>query len=876
MKFYSAIIFCLWACYTSAQIDPYDRFTFPENLASPEVLTPRQFLGYRLGERFTAYATAVSYFDYLAAQSPRIKAERYGSTYEGRPLVLLTVSSEVNMNRLEEIQQRQQLLVNSYRGGGEEIEDVLRDQPVINSYSYNIHGNEASSTEAALQVAYELATCEDEEILAALDSSVILLFVCINPDGRDRYVYWYNGMARATGGEDPNDLEHHAPWPNGRTNHYWFDLNRDWVWGVHPESRGHTAAYQRWMPSVHTDYHEQGYDANYFTVPGTTPRNLLLPDAYESWADTFGRANIARFDAQGISYFTRDRFDFFYPSYGSSYPSVMGAIGMLTEQGGIAAGRAVETEDGYVLTLRQRIWDHYTTSIAQVKTAAANRRALIEYSLAAWNPLTSKEGTTGYLIEDDGSDYVQDFLQMLLLNGVEVERTTEELSTTGTSYRDGITTERAHPTGSLIIATEQARHLFLNSIMSRSLEIEDSVMYDMSTWSAPLAYNLEAYTFSSPVQVNTEPVTVIERRGEVRGTDNPAAVYAYAIDWSQRQAPRALAALWAAGLRVRAALESFTTDDGTTFSAGTLIVLRGRNLEHADVLPALMRQLADDHGLQVHASATGRMQSGNDLASTRNFPLRVPQVAMLVEPPFDTYTSGQVYFLFDWETQLPVTRIRASLLRQTAIPKFGSRYGYATLNEYDVLILPNADDLEAVFGKEELAQLKAWVSAGGTLVTVGTTAEYFANASDFNEQEVRSPARDTSQEAADLSYAERTAYFGKQNVPGTALHASIDTTHPLGFGLKPEVYTLKFGSTALVPAAELQSVGRYAADSTALLAAGYASQENLDRLAGNTWAGVRMLGQGKIIYLLDNPHYRMFWRGPSRLMQNAVMIVPGM
>ena len=859
-----------------AQTDVYERFAFPENLAQSEVLTPRQFLGYRLGERFTEYATAVSYFDYLTAQSPRIKAERYGSTYEGRPLVLLTVSSEENMDRLEEIRQNQQRLVNGFRGlSSTQVADIRADQPVVNSYSYNIHGNEASSTEAALQVAYELATSQDAETIAALDSSVVLLFVCINPDGRDRYVYWYNGMARATGGEDPNDLEHHAPWPNGRTNHYWFDLNRDWVWGVHPESRGHTAAYQRWMPSVHTDYHEQGYDANYFTVPGTTPRNLLLPDAYESWADTFGRANIARFDAQGVSYFTRDRFDFYYPSYGSSYPSVMGAIGMLTEQGGIAAGRAVETEDGYILTLRQRIWDHYTTSIAQVKTAAANRRALIDYSLAAWNPLGSKEGTTGYLIENDGSDYVEDFLQMLLLNGVEVERTTEDLIATGTSYRDGTDAERSHPAGSLIIATEQARHLFLNSIMSRTLEIEDSVMYDMSTWSAPLAYNLEAYSFSSPVRVNTEPVTIIERSGAVTGVDNTAA-YAYAIDWSQRHAPRALAALWEAGLRVRAALEAFTADDGTNYSAGTLIVLRGRNLEHADVLPDLMRRLADDYGLQIRGFATGRMQSGNDLASTRNFPVKQPRVAMLVEPPFDTYTSGQVYFLFDWETQLPVTRIRASLLRQTGIPKFGSRYGYATLDDYDVLILPDADDLEDVFGKDELAQLSAWISAGGTLVTVGSSAAYFTEASDFNQQALRRPARDTSRAAASLTYAERTAYFGKQNVPGTALHASIDITHPLGFGLKPEVYTLKFGSTALVPAAELQSVGRYSADSTALLAAGYASQENLDRLAGNTWAGVRSLGQGKIVYLLDNPHYRMFWRGPSRLMQNAVMIVPGM
>ncbi len=875
MRYYFILLLATLCCDLFAQQDVYERLTFPENLETPAIRSPRQFLGYRLGERFTEYARSVEYFEYLAERSARIKLERYGSTYEGRPLLQLTVSSTENMGRLETIRQNQLLLTNGFRGAGPQVQEILREQPVINSYSYSIHGNEASSTEAAMQFAYELATTEDGQLIEALQRSVILLFVCINPDGRDRYVYWYNGMARATGGAEPRDLEHYAPWPNGRTNHYWFDLNRDWIWGVHPESRGHARAYQRWMPNVHTDYHEQGYDANYFTVPGTTPRNLLLPDAYETWADTFGRANIRQFDRQGISYFTRDRFDFFYPGYGSSYPSVMGAIGMLVEQGGIAGGRAVETEDGYVLTLRQRIWDHYTTSIAQAKTAAANREALLRYSLEAWDPLTSKQGTTGYLIEDDGSAFLEDFVDVLLRNGVEIERTTEPLEMEGSGYRDGQTTRRTHPTGSLIIATEQPRHLFLNSIMTNDLAIEDSVMYDMSTWSAPLAYNLEAYRFSAPVAVNTEPYVADRREGMVmEPADGPA--YAYVIDWQQRHAPRALADLWKAGLRVRAALEPFTADGGETFSAGSLIILRGRNLENEDTLPGLLRQVAEDHGLRVHGFTTGRMRDGNDLASTRNFPVKAPRVAMLVDEPFNTYTSGQVYFLFDWETRLPVTRIRTSVLRQTALPKFGSRYGYADLNDYDVLILPDADDLGEVFGKEERATLRDWMTAGGTLITIGSSAEFFTAENDFTDQEVLQSPRDTSQAAADLTYAERTDYYGKQNVPGAALNATLDITHPLAFGLKPEVFTLKFGSNSLRPAAGLQSVGRYARDSTALLAAGYANQANLNQLAGNTWAGVRTIGRGKLVYLLDNPHYRMFWRGPSRLMQNAVMIVPGM
>jgi hypothetical protein len=890
MRLFLLLQFFLISVLTFGQQDIYERLPLTEGTRA-ELPSPADFLGYRLGERFTEYARSVEYFRLLAAASDRVDIAQYGETYEQRPLLLLTISSEENMARIDDIRAAQLDLVarsqvlqlrsaelqgkDNKQGGGTAD---LSTHPVINSYSYNIHGNEASSTEAAMQVAWELATTTDPAVLTALTQTVNLLFVCINPDGRDRYVYWANSVARRTGGQEPRDLEHYAPWPNGRTNHYWFDLNRDWVWGVHPESRGHTAAYQQWMPQVHTDYHEQGYDANYFTVPGTTPRNLLLPDAYEGWADTFGRANITEFNKKGLSYFTRDRFDFYYPSYGSSYPTVMGAIGMLTEQGGIGGHRAVETEDGYVLTFRQRIYDHYVTSIAQVKAAARNRRALIDYSLAAWNPLNSKSAATAYVIENDGSEFFEDALEMLLLNGVEVERTTEEIAAPATSFRGNISGTHFFPTGSLIIGTEQPRHLFVNSILSQDLQIEDSVMYDMSTWSAPLAYNLEAYSVSSPILVKTERVTEVERSGRFITGNRSRPAYAYVISWNQRRAPNALAKLWAAGYRVRVTNTTFTDDDGTEFAAGSLIILAGRQEDKPD-MDVFMGKLANDCSIDVHRFETGRMATGQDLANTRNFPVKQPKVALLVEPPFDVYTSGQIYFLFDWETELPVDRIRASTLLQTAIPKFGSRYGLADLADYDVLILPEANDLAAVFGKEEQRQLREWLSAGGTLVAIGSSAEFFTKESGFlNPQEVSKPeATDEDKAAAAaLNYDERTDYYGKQRIPGAALNATVDVSHPLAWGVKSEVFTLKFGNRSLTPEAKLESVGRYVSEADDLLAAGYASRPNLDSLAGQTWAGVRSVGQGRIVYFMDNPHYRMFWRGPSRMMQNAVMVVPGM
>lgn len=868
---------CLFPIFLSAQIDlTPERYDFePDIPYNSAIQTPAAFLGYELGDRFTIYADATDYFNYLAETSDRVLINQYGTTYEGRPLYNLVISSADNISQIDRIQEEHMQLLESANLSAEEQQQLAANLPTFTSFSYNIHGNEASSTEAAMQVAYRLAAATDDETSAVLDASVVIMFICINPDGRDRYIYWYNGMARALPATNPDELEHYAPWPNGRTNHYWFDLNRDWVWGVHPESRGHTSEYQRWMPQVHVDYHEQGYNANYFTAPGTTPRNLLLPDNYEAFSDTFGRANIAEFDRFGLNYFTRDAFDFYYPSYGSSYPSVMGAIGMLTEQGGIAAGRAVETNDGFVLLLRQRVFDHYITSIATIKKAAERRRELLEYSITAWDPATDKAEARTYYFPADGGMYLTDVVKMLLMNGIDVEQTTTATNLSGVmDFRSGDQMSVALPEGSYVVRADQPRHLFIQSVLGRNLEIEDSVMYDMSTWSAPIAYNIEAYTGTTAATVATQAVESADWTGTVLGA-GASPVYAYVIDWNQRWAPRALAMLWEKGYRVRSAISEFEFR-GQKYPAGSLIVLRGRNLERADSLARHMAEIAAAAPVNIQAFSTGRMDAGYDLASTRNVPVKQPKVAMLVEPPFDTYTSGQIYFLFDQDTQLPVDRVRASDLLQTDLPKFGQRYGYANLNDYDVLILPDGgNDLSALFGKSGMPQLKNWIQQGGTVVALEAAALFFTKQSKFNELEALVNERDSSEAASLLQYGDRTDYYGKKNIPGSALNASIDTTNPLGFGLEPKVYTLKFGTSALQPDARLQSVGRYADDTDNLLVAGYAASDNLERLAGKTFAGVMSMGAGKIVYLLDNPHYRMFWRGPSRMMQNAVMLVPG-
>ncbi len=846
------------------------RFDFaPTTSFDASIPTPADFLGYELGTRFTLYADVVAYIKALAAASDRVTLHEYGRTHEDRPLHYLVVTLPDHHARIDEIRRNNLRLADPQALSDGDAETLLADHPIITWLSYNVHGNEASTTEAVMQVAYHLAAAQDPDVTALLRQSVVILDPCINPDGRDRYAYWYRSMQSHVLNLNVDDIEHDEPWPGGRTNHYWFDLNRDWVWLVHPESQGRIAAYQQWLPQVHVDYHEQGFNANYFTMPGTTPRNLLLPDDYEGWSDAFGRGNIAEFDQRQINYFTREAFDFFYPGYGSSYPSTMGAIGMLTEQGGGSRGaRAVETEDGYVLTLRQRVFDHYITSLAAIKTAADNRDGLLRYFRNTFSQAANKGDAAAYVFPDDPerSAYLYDVIDMLMKHGARVERADAAFTVSDArDYWDDAPRRRSFEAGTYLVFTDQPRHLFINTVLQRQMAIEDSVMYDMATWSAPLAYNLDAFWTTSKPGVATTP---LDRAPAPRANViNPNAGYAYVIDWRQRNAPKALAKLWEAGYRVRAARKGF--GDGTRdFPPGTLIVLLGRN--QGKPAQADMERIAQEGGVVIIGMNTGRMETGIDLASRDSRPVKKPKTALLVDAPFNAYTAGQLWYLFDQETGLGISRLRVGELGDTK------------LSEYDVMIIPGTrGPLSAVIDSVQVQRLKAWVEAGGTLIaTEGSARALTKNRLGLTDVELASDQKDEATDeipsSAYTTYAARGDSTGLDRIPGSALRGWIDQTHPIAFGLPDRLYSLKFDTDALLPSDDLETVGYYDRDVSTLLTAGYASQKNLRTLAGNAFAAVREMGEGRVVFLLDNTQYRMFWIGPARMMQNAVMLAPGM
>lgn len=852
-----------------------ERFSFDAALAyDASIPTPASFLGYEHGEKFTFHAHVLDYYEALAESSDRVTLHEYGHSHEGRRLVYAVITSAENQGRIEEIRE------NNLRLADPEDSDALElieNQPIVHWMSYNVHGNEPSSTEAAMQVSYRLAAAEDAETATMLDNVVVIIDPCMNPDGRDRYAYWYTSMHSKLMNTNPDDLEHSEPWPGGRTNHYWFDLNRDWVWLVHPESQGRIKAYQHWMPQVHIDYHEQGFNANYFTHPGTTPRNLNLPDEYNEWEEAFGHGDAMAFDEYQISYFARERFDFYYPGYGSSYPSLMGAIGQLREQGGHSrGGRAVETNDGYILTLRQRIFDHYLTSFAGIKTSLDNRADLLSYFRKALTPGNDPaRREKAYILHDQDNMYTHKIVNMMMEHGVEVERAQEAFTVADArDYWTAEPTRMQFDEGTYLIKTDQARHLFVNTIMQRQMAIEDSIMYDMATWSAPMAYNVKAAWTERDLNVNS--VVMAEAPGHSGSIENADATYAYVIDWKQTDAPKALAHLWKLGYNVRSIQRPFFTETDT-LSRGSLVVLLGRNRDKMPAAASDMETIAQAAGVHIVGLDTGWSEEGLNPASSWSVPLDKPNVALLVDPPFSSYTSGQLWFLFEEWTDFPINRIRT-----TDLPRI-------ELDKYDVLLLPGAGNLGAYMDSSRIESIKQWVRNGGTLVGTESSARFLTkDRSRMTPIELAKDSTDEDKDDDDAAFEPGTLddpYVGLEdradlrdldNIPGSALRAFLDVTHPLAYGMDPHLYSLKFGNEALEPSAESQVVGYYHPRADSLLASGYVSMKNREKLAGKAFAVVHRMGRGKVALLNDNTQYRMFWVGPSRLVQNAVMILPSM
>lgn len=807
-------------------------FVFTIPLTSQELQSPSEFLGYELGSQFTRHHQVVDYYRYVAeAAKDRVQLQEYGKTNEGRQLLVAYVSSAENIRNLENIRTEH---LKSTMGEGNASQAIVW-------LSYNVHGNESVSTEASMQTIYELLTSKEDY----LKNTVVIMDPCINPDGRDRYVNWYNQFKNTPYNVDPNSKEHHEGWWSGRSNHYMFDLNRDWAWLTQVESRQRLKQYNRWLPHVHVDFHEQGVNNPYYFAPAAEPFHEVITDFQRNFQVTIGKNHARYFDANGWFYFTKEVFDLFYPSYGDTYPTYNGAIGMTYEQGGSGqAGLGIITAIGDTLTLKDRIEHHLTTGLSTVEVAAGNAAKLNEEFQKFFQ---AKDFKYKSFIMSGNPDNLDALARLLDQHQIRYESGNGG-SQKGLNYKTGKTESLRTGTSSMVVSTNQAKGTLVKVLFEPNAKLSDSLTYDITAWSLPYAYGLDAIASESLVsggvyqQVNT------------RGTLAETNAYAYLADWNSMDDARFLADLLQKDIRVRSARSPFQLD-GESYERGTLIITMADNKNIKD-FNSLLAGAAHTCHKKLVATQTGFVEDGKDFGSGYIQMVPKVKVAVLSGEPTSSLRFGEIWHFFEQQLKYPVSVLDADYIKQV------------DLSEYDVLILPDGSGYKQFMDEKALAWIKEWVSEGGRLIAMGASIKSI-NGKDGFEIDARESKKDTvvtTVQPYEITQREQI----KSEITGAIFKARVDPTHPLAYGYGDTYFTLKLGDDSYDYLKEGTVV--YLED-TPKPVAGFAGSEALKKMGKTVVFGAAQHGSGQVIYMVDNPLFRGFWENGKLFFANALFMM---
>ncbi len=826
--------------------------------AVAEVPSPESFLGYPVGARFTPHHRILDYFEALAAASPRIKVERFGETWEHRPLFYGVITSEENQSRLDAIRSGIGSIQDPRSLAPAAAESVATTTPAVVWLAFGVHGNESSSSEAAMLTAWWLLSSPDSEDL--LKNLVVIIEPTENPDGRERYVEWYRQREGTRPDPSRDAMEHYEPWPGGRYNHYLVDLNRDWAWETQPETRARVRAYQRWNPQVFVDFHEMGYNDTYFFPPSASPVNANVDPEIMHWLETFGKGNAAAFSAEGWPFFVAEDFDLFYPGYGDSWPSLHGAVGMTYEMaGGGRAGLAVERQDETVLTLGDRARHHFTAAVATLKTAAANRHDLILHSYRALRSQVSQASPTTFFMLA-GSPEFDDAIRILERQQIEVKALSQPLRVKATRIGDGATQVRDLPAGTAVIRTDQplgalARTLleqnpilpeeFVRAERAKVQADEPADFYDLTGWSLPVSHNVETWQSSQPVNAPVEPL--------VLPVPTPVSVgrFGYLIRADDPHLYPAVGRMLARHLRFSVAREGI--DLGSTkLPRGSLVILRNNNGKD---LHQTLQSVQKETSVAILPVDEG-WSGGTALGSTTfNFVVD-PRIGILGGEPTDSTSFGELWYTFDVETSVPYTVLPTE------------RFNSIDLGHYRVLIFPDGGSYADALGKRGIERLQEWTRGGGTIIAVGAGAE-FLRQKDIEISGIKTRPQNETEEKADSGEKRYNDY----DIPGAAFRTRMNDRSYLTFGLPGSPYVLLVGSTALLPVSH--SVDNIVTiDPDAPLVSGFVWPESLERVRGSAFMVSERYGRGKVITFAQEPFFRLFWRGTMPLLMNAALYSP--
>ncbi len=815
--------------------------------AAQAVPGPEEYLGYQIGARFTPHHRILDYFEELDRRSDLMTMRQIGETYEYRPLVLATITSAKNHARIEQIRTNARAIANGA--------EANFDMPAVVWLGFGVHGNESSSAETAMMVAHTLLN--DAASRAMLDNLVILIDPLQNPDGRERYISWFQRTSGSTPNPNPQSFEHQEPWPGGRYNHYMIDMNRDWAWQSQKETQARVAAFKEMPPQVLVDFHEMSSASSYFFPPDAKPINANLPTEIEQWLERFGRANAAEFSKRNWQFFVGERFDLFYPGYGDSWPSLNGTIGMTYEvAGGGRGGAAIKREDESILRLSDRAERHYTTAMATVRTASENREQLLRYTHRAAR-VQIENGRNTYLIAP-GSPNFTPLVQLLAKQGIRVDMLSAPATIRASRIDRDVTESRTFPAGTAVVTTRQPLGGLVNTLLEKAPSFspgfveaqraraeadEEDEFYDITAWSLPLAMNVEAWSTTAPVAGTTAFSTAAP------AAFRPAA-YGYLVDGNDPNVYRFAGRLLAEEVKFNV-VDSAIPVGERTYPRGSLLILKGNNEPNID---GRLHAFAREAGVRVVPLESGWM-GGTGFGSEKIRFVRDPKIGLVGGPGSDPTSFGMLWHTLDIDTPIPHSTLTTESLRNL------------DLNEFRVLVFPDGSYAERLT-KRGIDKLKQWVTDGGTLVAV-KGAHAFLRDKDVEMSKLKlwEPAKkDDKAPAGEQRYNDF-------RVPGSAFRTTMNERSYLTFGVPRPPAVLVEGTSAFLPLAHRVD-NILTVDAADPLISGVAWPESLERIKGSVYVTSEKFGRGQIVTFADDPNYRLFWRATLPVFLNAVLYGP--
>lgn len=815
-----------------------------------KIQSPSEFLGYKLGEQFTPHYRVIDYYKYLAAASGNIKLQEYGKTNEGRPLILAFIASNDNITKIEEIRENNLRLAGIIAGS-----PALANQPVIVWLSYNVHGNESVSTEASLQTIYDLLDPNNVKSKLWLQNTVVIMDPCLNPDGRERYVNFYNPIKNAL--PDPVHFarEHIEPWPGGRTNHYYFDLNRDWAWQSQVETQQRIAVYNKWLPQVHVDFHEQGINEPYYFAPAAEPYHQDITKWQREFQTIIGKNNASYFDKNGWMYFTRERFDLLYPSYGDTYPIYNGSIGMTYEQGGSGrAGLAIINAEGDTLTLRDRIDHHYTTGLSTVEAVSQNaEKALTEFKNYFSTSKTNPPGEfKAYVIKGENTEKLKTLAALLERNGIEYGYGSAK-GGQGFNYFSGKTESFKINKNDMVISAYQPKSVLLKVLFEPNTFISDSATYDITAWSLPYAHGLQAYASKDAIKPESGSMENLKvSQNVLNKISNPVA---YIANWNSLSGVKFLAELLKNNIKVRYSEIPFETG-AKRFNAGSLIIARTSNDKLGAGFERKVTDLAIRSGIELHAISSAFVDKGADLGSDKIRYIKKPKVVVVSGEATSSLSFGQVWHFFEQQIKYPVTVVRAQDLE------------HINWYEFDVIIFPDGKYTD--MGNDKMQE---WIRGGGKLIAIEGAVSQLAGKKGFdlkNKDEAKKDDKNKDQYEDLKAYENRERENVRINIPGAIYKVNLDNSHPLAFGFPDFYYTLKLDDKIYQYLSSGWNVGVIKKDN---YVTGFVGAQAKKKLMDGLIFGVQEMGNGSVVYLADDPLFRSFWENGKLLFSNAVFMV---